>query len=73
MGSCRRDDPSSFVTYAIEVLNAGGRGAGLSNQVRVPLVRTLPPPRDFAARVTGQGVVLTWTNDIRSVNIRGQS
>ena len=58
------DNPSSFVTYAIEVLNAGGRSAGLSNQVRISLVRTFPPPRDFAARVTGQGVVLTWTNDV---------
>jgi hypothetical protein len=57
------DNSSAFTTYAIEVLNAGGRGAGLSNQVRVPLVRTLPPPRDFAARTTGQGVVLTWTSD----------
>jgi hypothetical protein len=60
----QRDDPSASATYAVEVLNAGGRGAGLSNQVRVSLVRTLPPPRDFAARVTGQGVVLTWTNDV---------
>ena len=58
------DDPSSFITYAIEVLNAGGRGAGLSNQVRVPLVQTLPPPQDFAARVTSQGVVLSWTSDL---------
>jgi hypothetical protein len=59
------DNPSGFVTYAVEVVNAGGRGAGLSNQVRVSLVRTLPPPQDFAARVTGQGVVLTWTSDVR--------
>ena len=58
------DNPSSFVTYAVEVLNAGGRGAGLSNQVRVSLVRTLPPAREFAARVTSQGVVLTWANDV---------
>jgi hypothetical protein len=57
------DNSSSFMTYAIEVLNAEGRGAGLSNQVRVSLVRTLPPPRDFAARVTGQGVVLSWTGN----------
>ena len=62
-GPLQSDDPSSFVTYAIEVLNAGGRSAGLSNQVRVSPVRTLPPPREFAARVTGQGVVLTWAND----------
>lgn len=58
------DNPSDFVTYAVEVLNADGRGAGLSNQVRVSLGRTLPPPQDFAARVTGQGVVLTWTSDL---------
>lgn len=58
------DNPSAFVTYAIEVLNTAGRGAGLSNQVQVSLARTLPPPQDFAARVTGQGVVLTWTNNI---------
>jgi len=55
---------ASFITYAVEVVNAGGRGAGLSNQVRVSLARTLPPPEDFAARVTGQGVVLAWTSDV---------
>ena len=58
------DNPSAFVTYGIEVLNAAGRGAGLSNQVQVSLVRTPPPPQNFAARVTGQGVVPTWTNNI---------
>ncbi len=49
-------------TYAIEVLNRDGRGAGLSNEVRVPLAPTLAPPSDFNARVTAQGVVLTWTD-----------
>ncbi len=58
-----RDDPSALVTYAVEELNPEGRGAGLSNQARVSLVRTLPPPRNFAARVTGQGVMLNWTGD----------
>src|SRR5882724_9262708 len=57
-------NPSAFVTYAIEVLNPEARGAGLSNQARVLLARTLPPPRDFMARVTGQGVVLSWTGDV---------
>jgi hypothetical protein len=56
-------DSSGFVSYAIEVTNAGGRSAGLSNQVRVPLARTLPPPANFTARVTNQGVELTWVND----------
>jgi hypothetical protein len=58
------DNPSAFVTYAVEVLNTAGRGAGLSNQMRVSLARTLRPPQDFAAHVTAQGVVLTWTNNI---------
>lgn len=58
------DSPSAFVTYAVEVLNAAGRGAGLSNQVHVSLARTLPPPQDFAAHVTGDGVVLSWANDV---------
>src|SRR5580698_765078 len=62
------DNPSGFITYAVEVLNTDGRGAGLSNQVRVSLAHTLPPPQDFAARVTGGGVVLTWANDVRSEN-----
>jgi len=62
-GDTQGDDPSRFLTYAVEVLNADGRSAGLSNQVRVSLTRTLPPPKDLNARVTAQGVVLDWTSD----------
>lgn len=60
-GELGRDNPLGFVTYAVAVCNAGRRSAGLSNQVRVPLVPTLPPPQGFSARVTGDGVVLAWT------------
>ena len=67
-GQTRDGDSPGFVIYAMEVLNASGRGAGLSNQVRVSLARTLPTPQDFAARVTGQGVVLTWTNSAPPAN-----
>ena len=63
-GTLQSDNPSAFVTYAVESLNASGRSAGLSNQVRVSLARTLPPPHDFSAHLTGQGVVLTWTSDL---------
>jgi len=60
--SLESDDPSAFITYALELLNADGRSAGLSNQVQVPLLRLFPPvPRDFAAHVSGQGVGLAWT------------
>jgi hypothetical protein len=54
-------------TYAVEVLNRDGRGAGLSNQVHVPLAEALAPPTDFSARVTAQGVVLTWTGALLSL------
>jgi hypothetical protein len=56
------DNPSSFLSYAVEVLNADGRSAGLSNQVRVSLARALPPPKDLNAHITAQGVVLDWTS-----------
>jgi hypothetical protein len=61
------DDPSALIPYAVQVLNRDGRAAGLSNQVRVPLARTLPPPRDFRARVAKEGVVLNWVSEIVSV------
>jgi hypothetical protein len=48
-------------TYAVEVLNRDGRGAGFSNQLHIPLAEALPAPADFSAGVTAQGVVLTWT------------
>src|SRR5271166_6039626 len=57
------DSPGTFLAYAVEVLNRDGRGAGISNAVRVSQARTLPPPRDFQARVTGQGIVLSWSGD----------
>jgi hypothetical protein len=53
-------NPTGFATYAVEVLNGAGRGAGVSNLARVPLVPVLPPVSDFAARATGQGVLISW-------------
>ena len=63
-GGSSSGNAKEFVTYAIEVLNTDGRDAGLSNQVRVSTMRTLPPPRGFAARLTDLGVVLSWTNEL---------
>jgi hypothetical protein len=62
------DVPSATVTYAVEVLNREDRGAGLSNRVRVPLVRTLPPPQDFQARLSAQGIVLSWASQAAPAN-----
>jgi hypothetical protein len=70
-GAEESDSPNVVATYAVEVLNKAGRGAGISNQVRVPLAHTLPPPRDFKAEVTSQGVVLHWTAFIEPVSQTG--
>jgi hypothetical protein len=59
--SALSENPKAFVMYAVEPLNENNRGAGLSNQVQVLTIRTPDPPRDFSARVTAQGVVLSWT------------
>jgi hypothetical protein len=61
------DDPSAFANYAVQVLNRDHRAAGLSNQVRVSLVHTLPAPRDFHASVAKEGIVLNWTGDVVSL------
>jgi hypothetical protein len=53
--------PQDEVTYAIEVLNDKSRSAGLSNQVRVPLLPAVPPPERFHVELTARGVEITWT------------
>jgi hypothetical protein len=63
----KQRSPFGTVTYAVEVLNLDGRSAGLSNQVHVSLGEALPAPTDFAARLTGQGVVLSWSGEMLSL------
>jgi len=53
-------NPTSDVTYSVELLNRDRRGAGLSNRVHVPAAPTYPPPEHPAAELTGDGVVLSW-------------
>ena len=56
----QQQNSNRFVSYAVEALNLHARSAGLSNQVHVPLAATLPPPSNFRAKVTADGVDLTW-------------
>jgi hypothetical protein len=60
--AAQRQDSSADVTYAVEVLNRNARGAGFSNRVHISAIVTLPPPSDFAAAITNNGVILSWTN-----------
>jgi hypothetical protein len=61
---------SGFATYSLDVFNDHGRSAGLSNQVRVPLAYTLPPPQDLRVTVTANGPVLEW-NAIQPPTVAG--
>ena len=38
------------------------RGAGVSNRVHVPAITTLPAPNDLSAKLSDDGVDLTWTS-----------
>ena len=55
-----QEHPTEFATFAVEVLNKAGRGAGISNQAHVPLVPTLPPFAGFSAKATAPGVLVSW-------------
>jgi len=54
-------NPAGFVRYAVEILNARNRSAGLSNQVLIPDAPTIAPPEELAAKVEADGVLISWT------------
>jgi hypothetical protein len=56
----QEQNSTAEVTYAVEVLNRDGRGAGYSNRVHIPAAPTLPPPENPAVELTGDGVVVSW-------------
>ena len=55
------EQPAGFVRYAVEILNARDRSAGLSNQVLIPTAPTIPPPMELAVKTEADGVLLSWT------------
>lgn len=65
------ENADAEIFYAISVLNGRGRSAGISNIVRVPAVPALPPPSDFQARVTAEGVLLNWIGTSHAAETTG--
>lgn len=57
----QQQNATKALTYAVSVPNADDHSAGISNKVQIPAAATLPPPADFKAQVTADGVVLNWT------------
>jgi hypothetical protein len=66
-------DATGFASYAVEPQNTDARGAGLSNQIRIPLVPTLRAPTDVTAAVTQDGVALTWSGVLPDLQSPGVS
>jgi hypothetical protein len=52
--------PTGFATYAVQAMNSHWRSAGLSNQVRIPLAPTLPPPEKVSAELTANGITVVF-------------
>jgi hypothetical protein len=63
-------NPTATVVYAVSVQNSYGRSAGLSNQVQVPAAPTVPPPTEFQAQLTAEGVRLSW-KAVASAEVKG--
>lgn len=61
-GQLGAHNPAGFVRYAVEVMNTRDRGAGLSNQVLIPVAPTLTPPEHFTVNVEADGVLISWTD-----------
>jgi hypothetical protein len=58
--SIEEQNPTKFAYYSVQVLNSAGKSAGTSNQVKVPLIPTLPPFQGFAAKAEAAGVRISW-------------
>jgi hypothetical protein len=59
--SLLQPDPSDVISYAVSAYNSHNRSAGFSNQVQVPAIPSMPPPANFDARLTADGVTLSWS------------
>ena len=57
----QQQNPGATAVYAVEALNTKGRSAGPSNQVAIPQAPVPDPPTDLSARVTQEGVVLSFS------------
>jgi hypothetical protein len=58
--STEMQSPTTDLIYAVSVLNSYGKTAGLSNEAEVPSAPTLAAPVDLNARLTADGVELSW-------------
>jgi hypothetical protein len=73
----QQQNPLGQATFAVEVLNANGKSAGLSNQVRVPTAPTLAAPTGIAATIQPEQILITatmptWLNAIAATGLNAR-
>ena len=54
------NDATTDIAYSVDARNSNGRSAGLSNQVRVPAIRTPSAPSGLQVRATSDGLQVIW-------------
>jgi len=54
-------DANAKLVYAVQIRNSYGKTAGVSNEVEVPAVPTLPAPENLQSQLAGEGVHLSWS------------
>lgn len=57
------NSPSKRIGYAVTVTNDRGKGGPMSNTAIVPGLVAPPPPLNFHAQVTAEGITLGWAGD----------
>lgn len=59
-----RSGGAEFAVYSILAQGRNGKSFGVPNRVSVPLMRSLPPPKNVAASLVPMGVMLKWEADL---------
>lgn len=55
-----RSDDAEFAVYAVLAQNRNGRSSGLPNRISVPLLPSLPPPKNVSVSLVDIGVTISW-------------
>ena len=59
-----RSGGAELAVYSILAQGRNGKSFGLPNRVSVPLLRSLPPPKNVSAHLVPLGVMLKWETDL---------
>ena len=59
-----RSGGAEFAVYSVLAQGRNGKSFGLPNRVSVPLMRSLPPPKNVSAHLVSLGVMLKWEEDL---------